>query len=211
MPKDVKGKLREVAVRYAWARRENRRKSIRSKSGTTRPQLAAIRARQLDTFFVYTYGQTLPDDDAGREDAMIMANHLALLADAANTIRQYLSKNCPWMGRADRIRIVRDAVIDPRMYRADTLGRLIGLTQEVRTLLHITTIGAIDMPLEKRIEARKAKHQKADEERRRRAGKKPRREYLLTSKSRAKPWRSEGISRRTWYRRQQRGTGKRPA
>jgi hypothetical protein len=35
---------------------------------------------------------------------------------------------------------------------------------------------------------------------RRAAGKKTRAEYLAAARSKTQPWRTEGISRRTWYR-----------
>jgi hypothetical protein len=44
----------------------------------------------------------------------------------------------------------------------------------------------------------------AKERKRRRAGAKPRAEYEAASLSKLKPWKAEGVCRRTWERRQKR-------
>ena len=80
-----------------------------------------------------------------------------------------------------------------------------GLTEEVRTRLRITTIGAIDLTKDEREEARKARKVEAKRKKRRKQGTKPRNEYLALSKEHAKPWVAEGCSRAKWYRRQRQG------
>lgn len=88
-----------------------------------------------------------------------------------------------------------------RHLRADPLGRLLSLTTDERTLLRITTIGAVDKNKRQRTADRKEK----DRERKRRAraekGATPRDRSLSASK----PWEALGISRRTWERQRARG------
>jgi hypothetical protein len=39
--------------------------------------IQAIRISELSRYLSHRYGETLPHDDAGKDDAFIMANHLA--------------------------------------------------------------------------------------------------------------------------------------
>jgi hypothetical protein len=68
--------------------------------------------------------------------------------------------------------------------------------------LRITTIGSVDVTNAERAAARKARKRQSKQAMRRAKGKLTRSDYLAQSKENAKPWISEGISRRTWYRRQ---------
>ncbi len=153
--------------------------------------------------FADQYGRALPDDDAGRDDARIMVHHLALISgDQHARVKSWLTVWAPWMS-AEQIIALTDAVIaKPLRYRADTLGKKIGLTAEVRTRLGIKTIGACDMTKAEREAARQARKVQAKRKRRRKQGVKPRAEYVATSAERTKPWVTEGVGRRTWYRRQ---------
>src|SRR4051794_16491709 len=58
----------EVAWRY---RRKRRRAS--------RPKFVNIRKAELERLFADRYGRSLPDDDAGRADLRLMADHLCQL------------------------------------------------------------------------------------------------------------------------------------
>jgi len=81
---------------------------------------------------------------------------------------------------------------------ADDLGRFLGLTYEVRRRLGIKTIGSSNIDKEGRKEIRKLQDRQRKERKRRRLGMKSH----SGSVSRNSPWKDEGISRRTWYRRQ---------
>jgi hypothetical protein len=93
----------------------------------------------------------------------------------------------------------------PKLDRADTLARLIGLEYADRQRLRIFTIGAIDKTKRQRAALKKARHRAAARTRaaRKRAerGAIPRTQYLAQSLTRTRPWLTEGISRRTWERR----------
>jgi hypothetical protein len=103
----------------------------------------------------------------------------------------------------ERKAFIRKAFRNPIRYRADTLAEKLGLTFARRQRLGIKTIGAIDMPAEAREEMRKAKTRERKRKARQHAGCMTRAEYEANSISRQKPWEAEGISQRTWYRRQQ--------
>ena len=185
-----RAKHREIAVRY--------------RQGEKKPfSMAAVRCAEIKRLFVDRYGFVLPDDDAGREDARIMAHHLAMLGgDQRARVTSWLCLWAPWMPDDDVMRLV-DAVTSKTLrWRADTLAARLGLTEAVRTRLHITTIGAIDLTKGEREEARNARKVQAKRKNRRKQGTMPRDEYLAQSQSAAKPWEAQGISRRTWYRRQ---------
>jgi hypothetical protein len=188
----VAAKRAEIALRYNGAKR-----------GDDRVHLAPIRIAELCRIFRDRYGQHLPDD-AGREDARIMANHLAMLkGDQRRNIASWMARWAPWM-RLDEVSRLIDAVLAKSLrWCADTLGKRLNLTEAERSRLKITTIGSVDMTKAERESARKARKRQAKRQQRRKQGIKPRAEYEQHSINRAKPWIAEGISRRTWYRRQQ--------
>jgi len=79
---------------------------------------------------------------------------------------------------------------------ADDLARFLGLRYDKRRALGIKTIGSIDIDKQGRKEIRKLQDRYSKERKRRRLGMKPHSESL----SQTRPWKDEGISRRTWYR-----------
>jgi hypothetical protein len=105
--------------------------------------------------------------------------------------------------RRDQVDELIDRVIAfPLRFRADTLGRRLGLTEAVRRRLGIRTIGSVDMTTAERQRARKLAARERQRARRRARGAKPRAAYLeANSIKRAKPWEELGISRASWYRR----------
>jgi hypothetical protein len=82
---------------------------------------------------------------------------------------------------------------------ADDLGRFLGLGYDLRRALGIRTIGSIDVDKEGRKEIRKLQDRKRKERKRRRLGMRLHSESI----SQTQPWNALGVSRRTWYRRQQ--------
>jgi hypothetical protein len=83
------------------------------------------------------------------------------------------------------------------------VGRYLGVTDEIRQRLRLWTIHPVDITA-RELKARcKRKARAREQQRRRKQGAIPRAEYEAKSLSKTKPWEDEGISRRTWYRRQQ--------
>jgi hypothetical protein len=105
--------------------------------------------------------------------------------------------------------VCREAVRRPRLDNADECARRLRVTYEERTLLQLTTIGAIDADKRERARRRKARKLQRDRQRaaRKRAarGAVSRAQYLAESLTATRPWEAASVSRRTWYRRN--GTG----
>lgn len=86
----------------------------------------------------------------------------------------------------------------PRLIRADTLAKMLGVTKAERDALGLTTIGATDWNRRQRVAARKRLHAERQKQARAKAsGYKPRDKAA----SKIKPWIEAGFrSRRTWER-----------
>jgi hypothetical protein len=81
--------------------------------------------------------------------------------------------------------------------KADDLGQYLRLSDAERTEWGVRTIGAHDLSKRQRTLRRKQRNREQHAERRRQRGATPRAQSL----SRRQPWKTEGISRRTWERR----------
>ena len=98
--------------------------------------------------------------------------------------------------------VVQEARATPTARSADELGRYLRLDYDTRQALSITTIGSYDVGKRERRRRRRERDRQAKEMKRREKGAKTRAEYEAQSISKAKPWVIEGISRKTWYKRQ---------
>ena len=78
----------EIARRYAW-QAQQRRKRHDDKADQAR-LLTLIRMRELERLFARRYGRLLPDDDAGRDDLIVAAHHIAFEAAEAVDVQNYL-------------------------------------------------------------------------------------------------------------------------
>jgi hypothetical protein len=179
----------EIARRYKAKKAEREPVSI-----------AALRIAELGRLYIARYGHVLPDDDAGRDDALIMAHHLAKRPDAERRIPAWLSLWAPWMTAAEVATMVTRALTKPLRWRADTLAKRLNLNEAERQRLHIVTIGACDLIKSQRIARRRERARHRDCGRRRLKGVKPRDIYEANSISRAKPWERLQMSRASWYR-----------
>jgi hypothetical protein len=179
----------------AW--RDRQRKLKRS----PRPKLF-FRIRDLERFFADRYGPVLPNDDAGRDDIFVFANHLAHLNKPDQRIRAWLRRWAPWYGDDRTDALVREVMAKPQKWRADALAKRIGLDDATRTRLKITTIGATDCGKAKRAALRTERNNAAKRARRAEAGA----ASHAASAARCKPWAALGISRRTYYRKGLNGT-----
>ena len=152
----------------------------------------------------------LPDDDAGHDDLRIVLHHLGKRrTNPEGKMRQWIAEHTPWLDEDEGEALIRYYLASKKkLPKADTLARFMGLKYADRKRIGrahgkaIRTIGAIDATKAERKAMRKAEQRLADKARqeanRRAVGAKPHAE----SASRTKPWVTEGVSRRTWYRRQ---------
>jgi hypothetical protein len=160
-----------------------------------------LRRKELQRLFLFRWGPILPDDDAGRDDATVMAHTLAQLpGDASHHIERFLEVSAPWMTREDVDAVLATVLVKPLRFRADTLGARLGLREVERSRLRIRTIGAIDLTKAERIARRRDRKRVRRIHRRRAQGMRPRAVYESASVSRKKPWEALGMSRRSWYR-----------
>jgi hypothetical protein len=115
-------KRAEIALRYNGARR-----------GDDRVHRAPIRIAELCRIFRDRYGQHLPEDDAGREDARIMANHLAMLkGDQRRNIASWMARWAPWMPELELSRLIDQVLAKTLRWCADKLGKRLILTEAER-------------------------------------------------------------------------------
>lgn len=163
----------------------------------------SIRIGDLTRLFGHRYGGSalyqLPDDDSGREDARILLDHYSYANPAA--IARVLKARAPWLIGTERDDLLQEVTRFPRRWTAEALAAKLNLTEVDRRKLKIRTIGAVDMTAEERKQQRKLRERARKRLRRRSGGAKKREQYLADSKSRLKPWKAAGVSRRTWYRR----------
>lgn len=190
----------------ATARHAEIKRRYKSKQVEKPPiSITALRVAELRRLFFARCGRTLPDDDSGRDDVLVMSHHLALRqGDSVRLIRNWIELHAPWMLQGEADKLIRYVVARPIRWSADKLAQRVRLTEAERRRLRICTIGAVDMNKEERKQARKLRQRQRDRARRRARGARPRGEYEAASANRLKPWIAAGVSRRSWYRR--RGT-----
>jgi hypothetical protein len=171
--------------------------------------MTAVRIAELNRLLRERYGHVLPDDDAGRDDALVVCCHLARCREPDRRMRRWLELWAPWMPPDEQATLITNVSANPLRWRADPLGKRMGLTAAERSRLRITTIGSTDMGKADRKARRRQQRRDRDrryrEQQRRAKGAKPRKDYVDNALTRQKPWLVMGISRRSWYRRQ-RGT-----
>lgn len=172
-------------------------------------QITALRLSELAKLYAARWGRELPNDDAGRDDLEIAIHHLAALPRPQRRIEQWARLWAPWLTIAELDAIAQPILMRPQCFTADELAWKLRLLAADRDALRLTTIGACDMPKAERKKRRRNREKQRKSNARRAKGSKPRKQYEAESIARAQPWRVEGISRATWYRRQ-RETGVKP-
>jgi hypothetical protein len=130
-----------IASNVRWF--SDRRRKAKRAAGFN---IVAIRCAELERLFMARYGSsTLPDDDAGRDDALLMAHHLAHRpGEPSQRIAAWLGSAASWMNCAEREDIAA-VIAKPLRWRADKLAARLGLTDVERQRLKIRTIGAVDL------------------------------------------------------------------
>lgn len=201
----------EIALTYEANKRDAIAAKRDEKLGGCTPVQRAERIKNLESLFKHRYGSILPDDDAGRDDARIMARHLANLpGDTRENITGWLKVWAPWMPADELEGLIAAELANPdKPWRAGALGNMLNLTAAERTDLKITTIRPANTTKVQLDAARQERKRPRDrlrkEQQRRRRGARPRAQYEADSLRKTQPWKSEGISERTWYRRNRSG------
>ena len=197
LPKDAQHRL--IAIRYNADARTRTRKSV-----------APLRLRELERIFQHRFGKFLPNDAEGRRMLEAYAGCLPFAKGSVlERLAGFINARAPW-AIPEAKAMAEAAEMAARWQDADEMANRIGLSLADRELLEVRTIGAVGITKRQRIALQKEKRRKRDTKRRRDNGAKPRAEYEAQSISRAEPWKAEGISRRTWYRRQAKAVGTSP-
>jgi hypothetical protein len=191
--------LAEIRRRYAALREKYRNEADQFRF------ITFLRIGDLEGIFEDRYGLHLPDDDAGWDELIVMANHLAHYGGATATIVgrivEWAALHAPTIA-TDRVAALASKVAArPIKWSADKLAWRMRLTMEDRTRLGITTIGAFDVGKKDRPEWLAAHHRKRKADDRRAEGVPTRAEWRANSDTARKPWEAMGMSRRTWHRR----------
>ena len=199
--------LTDAEIEIALAEIKNRYAALREKYRNEADQFRFItfmRVGDLERIFEDRYGLHLPDDDAGWDDLVVMANHLAHYGGTTETvvgrIVEWAALHAPTIS-TDRVAALASKVAArPIKWSADKLAWRMRLTMEDRTRLGITTIGAFDVGKKDRPEWLAAHHRKRKADDRRAEGVQTRAEWRANSDTAHEWWKAMGMSRRTWYR-----------
>lgn len=139
----------------------------RPKRADTWSGIEAVRVRELSRIYLHRWGTTLPDDDAGRDDATLYLAHVTHLRNGQQRACNFLDLFCPWMGKDEREVLLADAARGGGIFwSADDLAAKLGLTYAERTARAITTIGSIDVDKDGRARLRAERKRKRELERR---------------------------------------------
>jgi hypothetical protein len=188
-PHIVKAKKREIAVRHRNGRVVN---------------MATLRMPDINRLIAHRFGSQLPDNETGRLFVRIAVHHLAQISgEGQPRILAWIAHRAPWMREDETDDLLDAAFSKPIKWRSKTLGEMVKLTDAERTALSITTIAPIDVTTAELKKRRKEKSRERQAARRRAAGAIPRKKYEAGSISHAQPWIAAGMSRSTWYRKQQ--------
>jgi hypothetical protein len=174
---------------------------IATKYGKSEFNINLKRESEIARFFEHRYGgedYVLPDDDAGRDDALLMAHHQVKLAHGKRRALNWIAARCPWMQPAEAEQIIARAYAQDWNFTADKLAERLGLTFDLRNALGVTTIGSVDVDKAGRKELRKAKDREYQAAVRAASGATPRTHSIR----KLEPWsnRAEPMSVAQWYR-----------
>lgn len=146
-PALIQARKWEIARRYAR----------RAKVGKRTRSMAAIRLAELTRWLDDTHGAGVelePCDDS-ITIARIFAHHMGSLPDMPRRVKGWIDRYTPWLDLASQERLIGEVAGCALKWSADKLAWKLRLTDEQRTRLKITTIGAIDCSREQRAERRK--------------------------------------------------------
>jgi hypothetical protein len=180
---------RETRVNIGKARRYQRRKLGAPLS------LGQLREIEILKSVNHVFGETLPDDDYGREVLFEVLNQLALSGVTPDELREHGLDLLPEVGDDDTLYDMVVKIGPGRKRKADDIARRLGVDYQLRTLLDLRTIGACDVTRAER-KAIAAQKEAADKRwQREKTGAKPRAE----SAARKRPWEAKGIGRTKYY------------
>ena len=184
-PNVITVRRRFIAAKYKADERDKR-------SPKPSYSLSKGRVGELERLYGARYGHQLPDDDAGRDDLVLIFNHIANV----DACIRWAAKWAPWMPSHIATALAEQVMNAPQWLKAGALGERIRLTDAERTRLKIKTI----RPIEAMTDEALAKLRKRKDRERKALNRQINRTTKPAPASQTKPWESEGIDRATWYR-----------
>ena len=165
------------------------------------PDRTVVRGKQiahLRKVFEGRIADYLYDAEPDRKHVIALIRILASIPNIrSSTLTQNAWRWLPSATKGEIDDLVSEASRKPCVFRKETLGRLIRLTDAEREKYKAWSIWPIDLSLAE-AKLRRKQHDRDDKaEKRREAGATPRSKSL----SQTQPWVAEGISRSTWERR----------
>lgn len=154
-----------IAARKWEIKRRYSRKAV---VGKRTRSMAAIRLAELTRWLDDATGAGVELEPGERSVliARIFAHHMGGLPDAPRRVQAWINRYAPWLTLASREVLIAEVSQCPLKWSADKLAWKIGLTDEQRSRLKITTIGAIDCSKEQRAERRKQRSAQRSQARR---------------------------------------------
>jgi hypothetical protein len=169
--------------------------------------LRRLRLHDLQAIFRARYGYALPDDDAGHSDLFDLLCVISTAENAADTkMRHAIETIAPWpwltpQATDELIDVINRTPMPQRELSRQELGRRHNVTMQTYIDLGLKQIWPHDMTWDQMEEYRQARRKANQARWRRNHGAKPRTQYEGGSLTKNKPWLADGVSRRTWYRR----------
>lgn len=148
-----------------------RRYSHKAKVGKRTRSMAAIRLAELTRWLHDTHGAgaELEPSDQSVLIARIFAHHMAALPEMSRRVQAWIDRYTPWLTLASQEVLIAEIASCPLKWSADKLAWKLGLTDDQRSRLKITTIGAVDCNREQR--KARDRQRRAEREKQRRATK----------------------------------------
>lgn len=144
----------DIAATYNAAERD-------AQGGRCPPHIAGIRIGELERLFQSRYGDTLPDDDSGRDDLVHVAHHFAHLVGGDLEFTAWARRWAPWLTAEEAENLYLRVDGFPVRFTADSLGNRLGVTRAERKELGITTFGAAGQTKADRVAERAARDREA--------------------------------------------------
>lgn len=150
---------------------KRRRPARSAKVGKRNAAMAALRLADLTRWMDDVFGAGVELDPSTRSEDIvrIFVHHFPPLRDGTRRASEWMLTYAPWISRRDREAMISESAQCQIFLCADKLGWKLGLTDEQRTRLRITTIGAVGVSKEMRAARRRKAH--AERQRRLRAAK----------------------------------------
>lgn len=178
----------------------------------SKPYRPLMRRIEIEKLIRARHGAMVPDPEDTDDRATCLAYaRAAALSLSGQDMHAWAARWMPWADRDEIQPFIAEAAKRRHMMSADGVAGMLMVTYAERSQVGLNTIGACDISKDQRLAFTKAKKRERDrlrqEQIRSNRKAKDRKSYEAESLSSLKPWDAEGISRPTWYRRQQRETG----